>query len=89
MRRRVLPVALAVTALLVAVPAAFAEDGGEGWYGETSDKNVTNAGFILIIAFPVIILLFSMLQAHLEKRKNARKQAEKARKTDTRWQGGW
>ena len=44
---------------LLAAPIALAadgHDGGEGWYGETNDKVVTNAGFILIAAFPLLIL---------------------------------
>ncbi|HVW17591.1 MAG TPA: hypothetical protein VHB30_05035 [Solirubrobacteraceae bacterium] len=89
MRHRLAPLALALGALLVGAPAALAHDGGEGWYGETTDKVVTNAGFILIIAFPVLVFLLSLLQGHLEKRKDARKKAEKARKASARWQGGW
>ena len=89
MRRRVLALTLAIVALLVSAPAAFATDGGEGWYGEASDKNVTNAGFILIIAFPVIVTVFSLAYSRLEKRRLARWKAEKARKPDSSWQGGW
>jgi hypothetical protein len=89
MRRRLLAPALSIAALLVAAPPALAHDGGQGWYGEANDKVVTNAGFILIIAFPVIVFLFSMLQRHLDARKQARTRAAKARRTATRWQGGW
>jgi hypothetical protein len=90
MRRRLTSLILSsLAALLVLAPSALAHDGGEGWYGETNDKVVTNAGFILIVAFPLIIFVFSMLQWHLEKRKNARKKAAKARKGSARWQGGW
>ena len=51
---------LLLTALLLALTAPVAmaaegHDGGEGWYGETSDKVVTNAGFIIIAAFPALI----------------------------------
>ena len=35
---------------------------GEGTYGEADDKVVTNAGFIIIIAFPLFILCMSLLQ---------------------------
>jgi hypothetical protein len=85
---------LALTALLLALsaPAALAaegHDGGEGWYGETSDKVVTNAGFIIIAAFPLTVFLLSLLQRTLDKRKDARKQAAKARRARADMRGGW
>ena len=76
-------------ALLALAPAALAHDGGEGWYGVTNDKVVTNAGFILIAFFPLFILLMSLLQWRLDKRKDARKKAVKAAGGDRRWHGGW
>lgn len=84
---RLLPTTIAL--FLLAAPAALAHDQGQGWYGETTDKVVTNAGFILIIFFPLFILFASMLQWKLEKRKDARKRAAKARSASSRWQGGW
>jgi hypothetical protein len=82
-----------LTALLLAVsaPAALAEghDGGEGWWGETSDKIVTNAGFIIIAAFPLLVFSLSMLQYYLDKRKDARKAAAKARHARADLRGGW
>ena len=85
---------LALTALLLALsaPAALAaegHDGGEGWWGETDDKIVTNAGFIIIAAFPLTIFLLSMLQRTLDKRKDARKRAAKARRARADMRGGW
>lgn len=84
---RLVPLTVALTLLLA--PAAFAHDGGQGWYGEVSDKVTTNAGFILIISFPLIIFLLSMLQRALDKRKEAHKKAMKARAANRQWQGGW
>ena len=78
-----------IAAFLLAAPAALAHDQGQGWWGETNDKVVTNFGFALIIFFPLFILLASMLQWKLEKRKDARKRATKARSASRRWQGGW
>ena len=78
--------------LMAAAPALASEsghDGGEGWYGITNDKVVTNAGFILIGAFPLLIFLLSMLQHSLDKRKERRKQAAKARSSSPEWSGGW
>ena len=75
--------------LLTAAPALAGHDGGEGWYGETNDKIVTNAGFILIAFFPLFILTASLIQWRLEKRKDARKAAAKARKARVDVRGGW
>ena len=66
---------LTLTTLLVVVAPVLAHDGGEGTYGETNDRVVTNAGFILIIFFPLFIFLMSVLQWQLEKRKYRRKAA--------------
>jgi hypothetical protein len=80
----------AALALLLFAPAALAHDGGEGWYGPADDKVVTNAGFILIVFFPLFVFLMSMLQGALEKRKDRRKKAHKALARDERvWRGGW
>jgi hypothetical protein len=75
--------------LLVLAPAALAHDGGEGYYGQSDDKVVTITGFCLIAFFPVFIFFASMLQGHLEKRKQARKAAQKAYLGNTQWRGGW
>lgn len=76
--------------LLVLAPAALAHDGGEGWWGETNDKVVTNAGFILIVFFPVFVFLMSMLQGSLEKRKERRKKIHKSlAREQEHWRGGW
>jgi hypothetical protein len=80
----------ATTTLLVLAPAALAHDGGEGWYGETNDKVVTNAGFILIVFFPVFVFVMSMIQWRLDKRKENRKKTHKALAGDEQaWRGGW
>ena len=83
-----LPVTLAL--LLVLAPAALAHDGGEGWYGETNDKVVTNAGFILIAFFPLFILVMSLIQWRLDKRKERRKKIQKDLAAEQQlWRGGW
>jgi hypothetical protein len=90
MRRLVacLPATLLMLALLA--PPALAQqvdnhDAGQGTYGEANDKVVTNAGFIIIIFFPVLVLLLSLLQAALDRRKARRKKHLPARD----WAGGW
>lgn len=91
MRRAVVSLfAVLVTALLLA-PSAVADqlDAGEGLYGETNDKVVTNFFFGVIAFFPLLILALSVLQWRLDKRKDARKAAAKARRGRSEWHGGW
>ena len=57
-----------VLALLLAAPA-MAEKGGEGLYGKTDDKVITNFGFGLMIFFTVLVVGLSIGQSLLEKRK--------------------
>ena len=90
MRRLSLLTAATVTIVLAAAPPALADMSGQGWYGETTDKVVTNFGFILIAFFPLFVLFASLLQWRLDKRKEARKKAHKALAADEQaWRGGW
>jgi preprotein translocase subunit SecG len=87
-----LRISLVLVLLLVPLalaPAAQAYNDGRGFYGTTDDKVVTDAGFILILFFPVFVFVMSMIQRRLEKRKDARKAAQKAHLGDPRWHGGW
>ena len=79
---------VALIVALAVAPAALGIDridGGEGTFGETDVKVVTNAGFILIAAFPLLALTLSLIQWRLDKRKEARKKAHKAAAA----RGGW
>jgi hypothetical protein len=91
--RRLLPTLLLAAALLaLSAPLALAaegHDGGEGLWGETSDVIVTNAGFILIAFFPLFIFVMSLLQWRGDRRKDARKAADKARRARADLRGGW
>jgi hypothetical protein len=78
----------ALTFALLAVPA-LAHDGGEGLYGPTDDKVVTNAGFIVIAFFPLFIFTMSMIQWRLDKRKERRKKAAKSLSGIHEQLGGW
>jgi hypothetical protein len=89
MRRALSTLTVALAAALVLAPAALAHDGGEGLWGETNDKIVTNAGFILIAFFPLFIFVMSMLQMSLDRRKDRRKKALKALAREDRVRGGW
>jgi hypothetical protein len=85
--KRIAPLTLLL--LLVLAQSALAENDGRGFYGATNDKVVTNAGFILIVFFPLFVFVMSMIQRHLERRKDARRAGEKAVLDDARWRGGW
>ena len=96
MRRARLMTALLVFAvtLLSVAPAALAEGagvngGGQGWYGETSDKVITNAMFLTIVFFPALIFVLSVIHWRLDKRKHLRMEAAKRRAASADWRGGW
>jgi hypothetical protein len=89
MRRVLFLLSLALVVVLVVAPVAFGHDGGEGTYGVTDDKVVTNAGFILIAFFPLFVFVMSMLQMTLDRRKDRRKKAHKALAREDRVRGGW
>jgi hypothetical protein len=83
---------LTLSFLALMTPVALASeghDGGEGWWGETNDKVVTNAGFAIIAGVPTLILILSLIQWRLDKRKDRRLAAarERAGRNDAR--GGW
>jgi hypothetical protein len=89
MRRALSTALLALTALALLAPAALAHDGGQGIVGETNDRIITTAGFIVIATIPLIIALASAIQWRLDKRKYARLAAKRARSTGAEWRGGW
>jgi hypothetical protein len=80
---------LTVVAFALLAPTALAHDGGEGLYGETDDKVVTYAGFALIAGFPILILILTLIQQGLDRRKDRRLAAAKARKARADMRGGW
>ena len=90
-RKRIVLLSLwVVAAMLVASPSALATShGGQGIWGPTSDQTITYAMFILIGLFPVLIIVFSLLQSWLDHRKHARVDAAKRRASSEEWKGGW
>ena len=62
----------ALTMLLLAVPVAFAENG-VGLAGPTTDKTVTFFCFGVIAFFAILVIVMSLIQGRLEKRKDMRK----------------
>jgi hypothetical protein len=89
MRRLVLTLSSLALLVLLLPAAAQAYNDGRGFYGATNDHVVTNAGFILIIFFPLFVFTMSMLQRKLDKRKEARKAAREFELGETQWRGGW
>jgi hypothetical protein len=85
---------LTVTFFALWAPVALASDaqgndGGEGIYGPADDKVVTYTGFILIAGFPILILILTLIQTRLDKRKDRRMAAAKARRERADLRGGW
>ena len=92
MRRARIVIALLTVAMVVlafAAPALATSHSGEGWFGETNDVAITNAMFLTIIFFPTVIVLLSLIQWRLDKRKHARMAAAKRRAANADWRGGW
>ena len=58
--------------MLVAAPAAFAENG-VGLAGPTTDKTVTFFCFGVIAFFAILVIVLSIVQGKLEKRKERRR----------------
>jgi len=83
---------LTLWVLALGAPAALAapgHDGGEGTFGPADDKVVTNAGFLVIAGFPVLIAVLSLLYHVTEKRRQGRLAAAKARAARADQRGGW
>jgi hypothetical protein len=91
MRHRLLAtlVPLALLASLALAPSASAYNDGRGYYGAVTDKVTVEAAFAMILFFPTFVFVMSMIQRHLEKRKEARKAAQKALLGNAQWRGGW
>jgi hypothetical protein len=69
--------------------ASEGHDGGEGWWGETNDKVITNAGFVIIAGIPLLILVLTLIQSTLDRRKDRRLAAARARRERADLRGGW
>ena len=73
--RRIAPLLVLATWLVMAAPA-FAGDNGEGLVGETDDRIITFFCLGLVVAFSVMVAVFTAIQSSLDKRKEARKATE-------------
>ena len=81
----------AFTVAAVGAPSALAGQitGGEGLWGETNDKVVTNFGFAIIILFPTLLVILSIHQHRAEDREHEHLEAKRNRADLDEWQGGW
>jgi hypothetical protein len=82
LRRAGFSVLVAVGLLLAwAAPvlASSGGDDGEGWVGEANDQIITFASLGVVLFFPVVVTLLSLLQSALERRKERREAASRRR----------
>jgi hypothetical protein len=55
-------------------------DNGEGLVGETNDKIITFFSLGLVVFFTVLVIVLTVIQSRLERRKELRKAAELRRR---------
>jgi hypothetical protein len=77
---RVLPLSL-VTFLLMAAPAFAEGDNGEGLLGETDDKTVTFFSLGVALFFVAVVILGTIIQSALDRRKDEKKKARLRQRT--------
>ena len=70
--RTIAALGAALAMLLLTAPAALAENG-VGLAGPTTDKTVTFFCFGVIAFFAVLVIVMSLIQGRLEKRKEMRR----------------
>jgi hypothetical protein len=75
MRRTITTLSLAPVAVLALAAPALANDNGEGLVGETNDKIITFFSMGVMVFFVAVVILGSLIQGRLEKRKDAKKAA--------------
>jgi nitrogen fixation/metabolism regulation signal transduction histidine kinase len=72
-RRAALATTLLATQLAVAAPAVA--KNGEGLVGETNDKVITFFCLGLVLFFTLVVIVGTIVQGRLERRKDAKKAA--------------
>jgi hypothetical protein len=71
-RVRVFLATVVTLAISLALAAPAIAKGGEGTYGKYDDKVVTNFGFGLMIFFTLLVIVLSVAQSLLERRKRSK-----------------
>jgi hypothetical protein len=84
LRKRLVLGAFALATQLYLAAPALAGDDGEGLAGETNDKIITFFALGVLVFFTIVIILGTIIQSSLEKRKYARMEAHKRARS-----GGW
>jgi Kef-type K+ transport system membrane component KefB len=72
-RIRCLTAVLAAIAAQLVVAAPALAKNGEGLVGETNDKVITFFCLGLVIFFTIVVILGTLIQGRLERRKEAKK----------------
>ena len=82
MKRSLITLMVALGLLLAAAAPVLAvgTDDGEGLLGEPNDRIITFFSLGVIVFFPLVALLLSLLQSALDKRKQRRKAAAARRR---------
>jgi hypothetical protein len=81
LRRTVTLTAFAIaTQLYLALPALAADDG-EGLAGETNDKIITFFALGVLLFFTLVIILGTVIQSAMDKRRYAKLEARKRERT--------
>ena len=83
LRNRLLLGAFALATQLYLAAPALAADDGEGLIGETDDKIITFFSLGVLLFFTIVVILGSVIQSSLDKRKAARMEAHR------RGRSGW
>jgi len=76
MRIRTAFALLVATAASLTVPALASAKAGEGLAGELNDKVITFFSLGVLLFFVLVIVVGTMIQSRLEKKKDAEKKAK-------------
>ena len=76
-RNRLMLAACAIATQLFLAAPALAGDYGEGLAGETNDKIITFFALGVLLFFTLVVVLGSVIQNSLQKRKDARMEAHR------------
>ena len=77
LRTRLLIGASALATQLYLAAPVLASDDGEGLAGETDDKVITFFALGVLVFFTIVIIVGTVIQSSLDKRKHARMEAHK------------
>ena len=83
LRRGLSSLVVSLGLLLTLAASALATTGGddgEGWVGEADDRIITFFSLGVILFFPIVITVLSLIQGALDRRKERRKSAAMRRR---------